>query len=85
VNLPKSRFLPSSSLTKLKYVSIVEFHHTYKHGKYLGFTLLSAQIKKHDFACILDRVNDHHFCGSSFYAEYVAVTKQVFVVRLTEV
>ncbi|GAU36858.1 hypothetical protein TSUD_213820 [Trifolium subterraneum] len=32
VNLPKSRFLPSSNLTNAKvakYVSIVEFHHTY--------------------------------------------------------
>jgi hypothetical protein len=58
--LHKSRFLPSSNLTNVKvakYASIVEFHHTYKLDKYLGFPFLSNQVKKHDLAYILDTVN----------------------------
>jgi len=53
-------FFPSSNLTNVKvakYASIIESHHTYKQDKYLGFPFLSNQVKKHDFAYIVDTDN----------------------------
>lgn len=40
-----------------KFASIVEFSHTYRLGKYLGFPMLTWRIKKSDFAYILDMIN----------------------------
>jgi len=39
------------------WISIIEFGHTYKLDKYLGFPFLSNQVKKHDFAYILNTDN----------------------------
>lgn len=61
VSIQKSRFLPSKNISRCKvakYESIVDFHHTYHLGKYLGFPLLTGKVQKRDFNYILDKINN---------------------------
>lgn len=60
VNVQKSRFLPSKNVTRSKisqYEGIIDFHHTYNIGRYLGFPLLAGRVTKSDFSFILDKIN----------------------------